>query len=157
MHQYHDLYHTLELPLLANVFKNFWHISLNYYKSDPSDYYTVSGLSFDDCFEMTTIEFKPLCDHKQFLFIENSIRGGVSIINHRRSTANNEFVSDTTQMILPHSFGLTICTAMKWDSPSNSPDDPTSFIRANKEIKKNYVKNSSYRWQWRWIHSRSWQ
>ena len=47
---------------------------------------------------------EPVCDPEQFLFVENSIRGGVSIVNHRHATENNEFV------------------------PDYNPDDPTSWI-----------------------------
>ena len=47
---------------------------------------------------------KLLCDPEQFLFFENSIRGGVSVVSHRHATANNEFV------------------------PDYIPDDPSSWI-----------------------------
>ena len=45
MRQYHDLYLTLDVLLLADVFENVHRMSLNYYESDPCHYYTLSGLS----------------------------------------------------------------------------------------------------------------
>ena len=80
-------------------------MSLNYYELDSCHYYTHPRLSFDACLKMTNIEMELLCDHRQFLFVENSIRGGVSVVSHRHTTANNEFVSyynpdDLTSRIL---------------------------------------------------------
>ena len=43
---------------------------------------------------MTKIELELLCDPEQFLFVENSIRGGVSVVSHRQAIGNNEFVPD---------------------------------------------------------------
>ena len=53
---------------------------------------------------MTKIELELLCDPEQFLFVENSIRGGVSVVRHIHGTATNEFV------------------------PNYNPKDPTSWI-----------------------------
>ena len=78
-------------------------MSLNYYELDPCHYYTLPGLSFDACLKMTKIELGLLYDPEQFLFVENSIRGG-SVVRHRHATANNEFV------------------------PDYNPDDPSSWI-----------------------------
>ena len=86
------------------MFENFRRMSLNYYDLDPCYYYTFSGLSFDACLKMTKIEWELLCDPEQFPFVENSIRGGVSVVSHRHATANNEFV------------------------PNYKPNDPTSWI-----------------------------
>ena len=79
-------------------------MSLNYNELDPYHYYTLPGLSFDACLKMTKIELELLCDPEQFLFVENSIREGVSVVSHRHTTANNEFV------------------------PDYNPDDPSSWI-----------------------------
>ena len=79
-------------------------MSLNYYELDSCHYDTLQGLSFDACLKMSKIKLKLLGDPEQFLFVEISIRGGVSVVRHRHETANNEFV------------------------PSYNPDDPTSLI-----------------------------
>ena len=64
--QYHDLYLTLDVLLLADVFENFRRMSLNYYELDPCHYYTLPGLSFDDCLKKTKIELELLCDPNNF-------------------------------------------------------------------------------------------
>ena len=97
MRQYHDLYLTLDSLLLADVFENFRRMSLNYYELDACHYYSPPGLSCDACLKMTKMELELLCDPEQFLFVENSIRGGVSVVSHRHATANNEFVPDYKQ------------------------------------------------------------
>ena len=94
MRQYHDLYLTLDVLLLADLFENFRRMSLNYYELDPCHYYTLPGLSFDACFKMTKIELELICDPEQFLFVENSIRGRASVVSHRYATKNNEIVPD---------------------------------------------------------------
>ena len=88
----HDLYLTLDVFLLADVFENFRRMSLNYYELDPCHYHTFPELLFDACLKMTKLELELLCDPEQFHFVENSIRGGVSVVSHRHATANNEFV-----------------------------------------------------------------
>ena len=77
--KYHDLDLTLDVLLLVDVFENYRSMSLSYYELDPCHYYTLPGLSFDACLKMKKIELELLCDLKQFLFVENSIRGGVSV------------------------------------------------------------------------------
>ena len=94
LHQYYDLYLTLDVLLLADVFENFRRMSLNYYELDPCHYYTLPKLSFDACLKMTKMELELLCHPEQFIFVENSIRGGVSVVSHRHATANNQFVPD---------------------------------------------------------------
>ena len=49
---------------------------------NPCHYYTLPGLSFDACLKMTKIELEQLCVSEQFLFVENSIRGEVSVVSH---------------------------------------------------------------------------
>ena len=79
-------------------------MSLNYYELDSCHYDTLQGLSFDACLKMSKIKLELLGDPEQFLFVENSIRGGVSVVSHRHATANNEFV------------------------PNYNLDDPTTWI-----------------------------
>ena len=104
LRQYRDLYLTLGVLLFADVFQNVRGKSLNYYQLDPCHYYTLPGLSFGACLKITKIELELLCDPEQFIFVENSIRGGVSVVSHRHETANNEFVQNY------------------------NPDNPTSWI-----------------------------
>ena len=71
------------------MFENFRKICLSNYKLDPCHYYTAPGLAWDACLKMTGVELELLSDVDMHLFIEKGLRGGVSIITHRKGVANN--------------------------------------------------------------------
>lgn len=90
--QYHDLYLLSDVLLLANVFKNFRSICLNYYELDPAHYYTSPGLAWSACLKMTNVELESFTDPNMYLFVEEGIRGGISIIINCYGRANNSYV-----------------------------------------------------------------
>lgn len=90
--QYHDLCLLSDVLLLANVFKNFRSICLNYYELDPAHYYTSPGLAWSACLKMTNVELESFTDPNMYLFVEEGIRGGISIIINRYGRANNPYV-----------------------------------------------------------------
>jgi hypothetical protein len=90
--EYHDLYLKSDVLLLADVFENFRKVCLEYYKLDPCHYYFAPGLSWDACLKMTEIELELISDVDQHLFIEKGLRGGVSIITHRKGNGNNKYM-----------------------------------------------------------------
>ena len=94
MQQYHDLYLDLDVLLLANVFENFRQTCILDYRLDPAHYYTLPGFIFDACLKFTEQELDLFTDSENFLFIENSIRGGISVVSHRHVKANNPLVPD---------------------------------------------------------------
>ena len=47
MGEQHDLYMTTDVLLLADVFENFRKESINYYKLDPTHYFTLLGYAWD--------------------------------------------------------------------------------------------------------------
>ena len=95
MQQYHDLYLTTDVILLADVFEGFRKMSLNYYGLDPCHYFSAPGLSMDACLRMTGVSLELLTDPDQHLFVEEGLRGGVSMISHRFAAANNKYIPDT--------------------------------------------------------------
>ena len=94
---YHDLYVKLDVLLLADVFENFREICLNYHKLNPAHFYTAPGLSWAACLKMTKVELELLTDVDMHLFIEEGIRGGISVICNRYSKANNKYLPNFRQ------------------------------------------------------------
>ena len=94
MQQYHDLYLNLDVLLLADVFENFRQTCILDYGLDLTHYYTLPGFTFDACFKFTEQELDLFMDSEKFLFIENSIRGVISVVSNRHAKANNPLVPD---------------------------------------------------------------
>ena len=92
--QYHDLYLNLDVLLLADVFENFRQTCIMDYDLDPDHYYTLPGFTFDVCLKFTGQELDLFTDSEKFFFIENSIRGRISVVSHRHVKANNPLVPD---------------------------------------------------------------
>ena len=89
---YHDLYLKSDVLLLADVFENFRNIYQEYYQLDPGHFYTSPGLSWLACLKMTGVELELLTDPDMYLFVEEGLRGGISMITHRHAKANNPYV-----------------------------------------------------------------
>ena len=49
MKEYHDLYLSLNVLLLADVFENFRKMCMEYYGLDAFHYYTLPGFTLDAC------------------------------------------------------------------------------------------------------------
>ena len=87
---YHNLYLKTIVLLLAGVFEKFINTCLDYYRLDPSHYFSSPGLSWDAMLKMKKIELDLISDIDMHLFIEKGIRGGISYIAKRHSKANNK-------------------------------------------------------------------
>ena len=94
MQQYHDLYLNLDVLLLANVLKIFGKRASWTTDSTSHNINTLSGFTFDACHKFTEQELDLFTDSEKFLFIENSIRDGISVVSHRHAKANNPLVPD---------------------------------------------------------------
>ena len=91
MGEYHDLYLTTDVILLADIFENCRDVCVKNYKFDPAWYYTSP---WDALLKKTEITLDLLSDVNMILFIENGIRGGVSMISNRYGKANNKYMEN---------------------------------------------------------------
>ena len=92
--EYMLLYVKTDALLLCDVFENFRELSLSYYGLDPCQYFSLPGLSYDAMLKMTGVKLDLITDIEMQTMIEDNIRGGITTINHRHFTANNQYLSD---------------------------------------------------------------
>ena len=92
MGDYHDLYLKTDVLLLADIFDKFVNRSLEFYKLDPSYYFSSSGLSWDAMLKMTEIELELISDSGKYYFVEKGLREGISYISKRFSKTNNKYM-----------------------------------------------------------------
>ena len=90
--------------LLADIFENFIDVSMKIYNLDPSHYLTASSLSLDAMLKLTGVELELLTDGDMHLFMEEGIRGGISVITNRYAKANNKYMGDNYNPNQPSTF-----------------------------------------------------
>ena len=89
LQEYHNLYLLQDVFLLDDVLTAFRNMCIECYGLDPWHYYTAPGLTWDAGLKYTGATLDLLTDEKQFLFVEEGLRGGVSMISHRYAKAND--------------------------------------------------------------------
>ena len=92
LRDYHDLYLSLDVTLLCDVFEHFREMAMRDYGLDPLHNYTLPGFSWQCALKMTNANLELVTDPDIFLFFENSIRGGISMISNRYARANNRYL-----------------------------------------------------------------
>ena len=107
----HDMYLQLDVLRLADFFEMFRITCLEYYNLDPVHYYTDPGLAWDAALRMSHVNLQLITDVDHF--VENSIRGGISMISTRHAQANSPSFPDTYDSSLPNEnliyLSQTIC------------------------------------------------
>ena len=81
---YHDLYLTTDVLILANIFEAFRDTCMSNYGLDTAHSFTSPGLAWHAALKMSDVQLD--------LFIERGIRGGVANITHRYAKANNQYL-----------------------------------------------------------------
>jgi len=104
LQNFHDAYLMTDVLLLGDVFEHYRSLCLNNYRLDPAHFYTTPGLSFQACLKMTGVWLQLFSDLEMHLLVENSIRGGVSVISHRYAVANNSYTGEGVNETEPNSF-----------------------------------------------------
>ena len=152
MGQYHDIYLSTDVLLLADVFEAFRETAIINYHLDPTHYVSLPSFGFDASLKMTKIKLDVMSDYDMYLMIEQSgIRGGMSMISHRYSKANNKYMKDYDKskeskyiMYLDANslYGWAMTQYLpvggfKWEKPDNF--DETSIMMLGDCDEKGYI------------------
>ena len=78
-----DIYH------LSDVFQKFSDFSYKTYNLDPRHSYTLPGFSWQAMLKLTKIELELISNSDMFLFLMDTIRGGICQVNKKHVIANN--------------------------------------------------------------------
>ena len=93
MGEYHDLYLKTDVLLLTDVFEAFRNTAIKNYKLDPCNgYFTLPNYAWNAMLLKTGVVLDQLTDIDMYLFCEQGIRGGTSMISHRYAKANNKYM-----------------------------------------------------------------
>ena len=86
---YSRLYLKTDICHLADIFKKFSDFAYKTYELDPRHSYSLPGFSWQSMLKMTKIELELISDSDIFLFLMDTIRGGVCVVNKKHVIANN--------------------------------------------------------------------
>jgi hypothetical protein len=92
---YTELYCTLDVYILAEIFEKFRQDMMSFSNLDPARYISLPAFAFDSMLKITKSWIELPTDINMVHFIEKGIRGGVSFINTRMLTSFDE---DETQI-----------------------------------------------------------
>ena len=84
-----NLYLSIDVLLLCDIFEEFRESSLETYELDPCWFYTLPGLAWEAAFKYTKEKIELLTDYDMLLFFEESIRGGFCFASKRYAKANH--------------------------------------------------------------------
>ena len=98
---YSILYLKTDICHLSDVFQKFSNFAYETYELDPRHSYTLPGFSWQAMLKLTKIELELISDPDIYLFLMDSIRGGISVCNKKhviadkyinKNTKNNKYI-----------------------------------------------------------------
>lgn len=92
MREYTDIYLKTDVLLLADIFENFRNTSIKLYELDIAHYYTLPGYSWDCMLKFTNVQIELFTDIDHLMFVEKSLRGGLSQVSNRHCKTNNKYM-----------------------------------------------------------------
>lgn len=139
MKDYHNFYLKMDVLLLADVFENFRSMCMSNFGLDPANYYTLPGFAWDACLKTTGQVLDSFRDISHYLFTENNLRGGISVISNRYAKANNEYTEEGFDKTKDKSFIIYLdCNGLYAEAMTRPL--PTGAFRfwTNDEIRNRY-------------------
>ena len=96
---YSILYLKTDACHLADVFQKFSNFAYETYELDPRHSYTLPGFSWQAMLKLTKIELELISDPDMFLFLMDTIRGGISVCNNKHVIADNKYIDKKLKII----------------------------------------------------------
>ena len=91
---YHDLYLRTDVVLLANMYEASRDTCLKHYKLDPVHFCTSPGLTWKACLKHRGIKLELLTDPDMLIMFERGIRGGITQVVRKHTSANNKYMGN---------------------------------------------------------------
>ena len=97
MLDYSILYLKSDIAHLSDVFQKFSNFSYKTYNIDPRHSFTLPGFSWQCMLKMTKIELELISDPDMYLFLMDTIRGGISVCNKKHVIADNKYIDKNSK------------------------------------------------------------
>ena len=94
---YSILYLKTDICHLSDIFQKFSNFAYETYKLDPRHSYTLPGFSWQSMLKMTKIKLELISDPDMYLFLMDTIRGGISVCNKKHVIADNKYIDKNTK------------------------------------------------------------
>ena len=90
---YSILYLKTDICHLSDVFQKFSDFAYKTYELDPRHSFTLPGFSWQAMLKLTKIELELISDSNMYLFLMDTIRGGISVCNKKHVIADNKYIN----------------------------------------------------------------
>ena len=94
---YSILYLKTDICHLSDVFQKFSDFAYKTYELDPRHSFTLPGFSWQSMLKMTKIELELISDPDMYLFLMDTIKGGISVCNKKHVIADNKYIDKNTK------------------------------------------------------------
>ena len=92
--EYHDLYLTTDVLLLADCFEEYRKSAYESYELDCTHFISLPSYSWKAMLKKTDAEVSVFSDIDMHMMIERGIRGRISVISKRYAKANNKYMTN---------------------------------------------------------------
>ena len=94
---YSILYLKTDICHLSDVFQKFSKFAYETYELDLRNSFTLPGFSWQSMLKMTKIELELISDPDMYLFLMDTIRGGISVCNKKHVIADNKYIDKNSK------------------------------------------------------------
>ena len=87
----------IDICHLSDVFQKFSDFAYKTYELDPRYSFTLPGFSWQAMLKLTKIELELITDPDMYLFLMDTIRGGISVCNKKHVIADNKYIDKDSE------------------------------------------------------------